>query len=193
VQLDGATGYLNARNTIRTDTSFTVSAWGKLSADHSGQHATAVSQLGSGAFPGFQLSYLDNNRWGFSLHRAHNDMNTDFASSPAAMPQPGAWTHLTGVHDATVGAIRLYVNGSLAGSHVGLDHRPGRDRRRGTPDQVHQLCSAHRAAHPGQQRLGLRTTERHSPYVHLDGDGSEDCGHGHVPRRIKFTDRMMAF
>nr|BFE50326.1 hypothetical protein GCM10017745_37530 [Saccharothrix mutabilis subsp. capreolus] len=115
VQLDGVNGHLTAPNTVLTGASFSVSAWVRLDPQHPGSTATAVSQLGS-AVPGFQLSWLDTNSWGFGIARSAIDVANDFASSPVGAPQPGAWTHLTGVYDATVRTLRLYVNGTLVGT-----------------------------------------------------------------------------
>ncbi|GAA2793139.1 hypothetical protein GCM10010452_21900 [Crossiella cryophila] len=112
VALDGVHGQLTAPHTVRTDTSFSVSAWVRLDPGHTGHNATAVSQLGT-ALPGFQLSYLDNNSWGFGIRHADTAADNDFAASPAGLPQPGAWTHLAGVYDAGVNTLRLYVNGTL--------------------------------------------------------------------------------
>jgi hypothetical protein len=119
VQLDGVNGHLTAPHTVLTGTSFSVSAWVKLDPQHPGFNATAVSQLSSqlsSALPGFQLSWLGNNSWGFGIARSATDVNNDFAFSPIGAPQPGAWTHLTGVYDDSVRTLRLYVNGALVGS-----------------------------------------------------------------------------
>jgi len=50
------------------------------------------------------------------------------------------WTHLTGVYDATAGQLRLYVNGTLAGStacacawHAAGSLAIGRAKWLGTP------------------------------------------------------------
>ncbi|WP_170232281.1 LamG-like jellyroll fold domain-containing protein [Saccharothrix saharensis] len=115
VQLDGVNGYLSAPNSVLTGTSFSASAWVKLDPQHPGSTATAVSQLGS-ALPGFQLSWLNTNSWAFGVARSATDVANDVASSPVGAPQPGAWTHLTGVYDATVRTLRLYVNGTLVGT-----------------------------------------------------------------------------
>nr|WP_225953849.1 LamG-like jellyroll fold domain-containing protein [Kibdelosporangium phytohabitans] len=123
VQLDGVNGYLSAPNSVLTGASFSVSAWVKLDPQHPDANATAVSQIGA-SLPGFQLSWLRGNSWGFGMIRSALDVNSDFASSPAGAPQPGAWTHLTGVYDATVRTLRLYVNGTL----VGTAQRTANDR-----------------------------------------------------------------
>jgi hypothetical protein len=115
VQLDGVDGYLSAPHSVSTDTSFSVSAWVKLDPQNPRLNATAVSQLSS-ALPGFQLSWRDNNTWGFGIAQLATATVNDFASSPIGSPQTGTWTHLTGVYDVTVNMLRLYVNGSLVGT-----------------------------------------------------------------------------
>lgn len=123
VQLDGVNGHLTAPQTIRTDASFSVSSWVKLDPQHPGSTATAVSQLGA-SIPGFQLSYVDTNRWSFGTGVTDPASANVAASSPVGLPQPGAWTHLTGVYDATVNTLRLYVNGTLVGTAQRSEHRP---------------------------------------------------------------------
>jgi hypothetical protein len=126
VVLDGATGSLaTAAPLVRTDQSFSVSAWAKLTS--TATFATVLSQDG-GQASGFYLQYsAQDDRWAFA------QVATDVANAPATRalsahaPQAGAWTHVVGVFDATAGQLRIYVNGALAGTaaHTGAWHATG--------------------------------------------------------------------
>jgi hypothetical protein len=112
--LDG-TGYVTTTNTVRTDTSFTVSAWAKVTQADGAQ--AVVSQDGA-TFAGFTLWYRPDNggRWVFAM--ADPDAvqgNADLVWS-AAPAQLNTWTQLTGVYDAQAKQLRLYVNGVPSGS-----------------------------------------------------------------------------
>jgi Domain of unknown function (DUF5127)/Domain of unknown function (DUF4965)/Domain of unknown function (DUF1793)/Concanavalin A-like lectin/glucanases superfamily/Domain of unknown function (DUF4964) len=99
---------------LDTSTSFTVTAWVKLSG--TGAFATAVSQDGT-VNSGFYLQYsAADNRWAFASASADaTDPAGARALSPAA-PAVARWTHLVGVHDAAAGQLRLYVDGRPAGT-----------------------------------------------------------------------------
>lgn len=113
VSLDGATGRVAVSNGVRTDTSFSVSAWAKLDRLDS---ATVVAQSGS-VNSGFAIQYEAwTDRWVFVLPRTDEAAPpADFVRSPLP-PVAGAWTHLAGVYDAQQGRIFFYVDGVLAGS-----------------------------------------------------------------------------
>ncbi|MBB5889180.1 LamG-like jellyroll fold domain-containing protein [Kutzneria kofuensis] len=106
--LDG-TGYMSAANTVRTDTSFSVSAWAKITNPAGAQ--AIVSQDGD-KFAGFDLWYRPDNggHWVFGVY---NPVGTDMAVSPSAA-QLGVWTQLTAVYDAPSKQLKLYVNGLLS-------------------------------------------------------------------------------
>lgn len=112
---DGATGYAaTAGPVVRTDTSFTVSAWVRLDTLAS-TNRMAVTQDGgvhSGFFLGYQAS---SKKWVFRMPIADatgTSLDTVVSQEPAVV---GAWTHLVGVYDASDRKIRLYVNGAFAG------------------------------------------------------------------------------
>ncbi|MFD0480530.1 LamG domain-containing protein [Nonomuraea thailandensis] len=110
-----APGVMTAVEGVRTDASFSVSAWVKLDAAATTTAAAraAVSQDGAN-FAGFVLWYRPDNggRWVFGMSRSGDTYKgTDMASSTSA--QPGVWTHLTGVYDAGLNQLKLYVNGEL--------------------------------------------------------------------------------
>jgi hypothetical protein len=99
------------RSAVRTDQSFTVSAWVFPTAF--GIPRTAVSQDAT-SISGFYLGYSSGiNKWVFSMHTA------DITGSPLARatsnlaPSLNAWVHLTGVFDDAADQVRLYLNGTL--------------------------------------------------------------------------------
>ncbi|MEV7770029.1 LamG-like jellyroll fold domain-containing protein [Kitasatospora sp. NPDC086791] len=112
---DGTGGTVSTNGPVlNTATSFTVSAWVNI-ADTDTWHA-AVMQGGTN-----QLSMLLGfDRWsGWAFTVSGRDAaNSGFsqASSGLAAVKTNTWTHLVGVYDSATGAIRLYVNGALAGS-----------------------------------------------------------------------------
>ncbi|HBF83287.1 MAG TPA: hypothetical protein DD420_26220 [Streptomyces sp.] len=116
--LNGSTGYAaTAGQVIDTRASYTVSAWVRL--DNPTGNATVMGQNGVNRSP-FLLGYEHGSRiWSF--REANTDAPADgtwsyerVASKNQAVP--GAWTHLTGVHDAAANTISLYVNGELQGT-----------------------------------------------------------------------------
>jgi hypothetical protein len=115
--LDDPGEYMSAPNVIRTDTSFSVSAWARL--DQARGAAILMSQDGS-VNSGFFLTYRDDpagGMWEFSLPSADAVQRPDdsFVQS-GHIARLGEWTQLTGVYDASAKQMRLYVNGVLAGS-----------------------------------------------------------------------------
>jgi RHS repeat-associated protein len=100
---------------LDTTASYTVSAWVDLT-DTSAFH-TFVAQGGTNR-ASFYLQYNPTAN-AYRFHIASSDDTSPSAFYDAAATTPAAvntWTHLVGVFDATTGAMRLYVNGTLAGS-----------------------------------------------------------------------------
>jgi hypothetical protein len=102
---------------LRTDQSFTVSAWAMPSADMTGSR-TVVAQRGTHE-SAFGLRYdADHGKWVFTVGSqdvptAAGATMTDLTSTAAAVA--GVWNHLTAVYDAGAKQTRLYVNGEPAG------------------------------------------------------------------------------
>ncbi|MFF1815914.1 LamG domain-containing protein [Kribbella sp. NPDC058245] len=115
LQLNGTqpTTNMTAPNTLRTDASFSVSAWVKPQPLRSGQVMAIASQDGAPYNSGFYLQYRgDTNKW--ALLMLHNGTAVSppgtyaFASAPAQLDR---WSHVTGVYDRSAKVIRLFVNG----------------------------------------------------------------------------------
>ncbi|MFL4949989.1 LamG-like jellyroll fold domain-containing protein [Streptomyces sp. MMS24-I31] len=117
---DGTTSSGIATNgpVLDTTASYTVSAWVKMSSLPT-HNAAVVAQTGTtnSAFM-LQYNYTHTSAPMWSLLDTSKD-----AASPSfpgvwstATPSANTWTHLVGVYDASSGAIKLYVNGTLSGS-----------------------------------------------------------------------------
>jgi hypothetical protein len=108
----GKNGALTASGpVVRTDGSFTVSAW--LYATGSPGFYHAVAQEGTSA-SGFSLGEAGD-RWAFTRTTTDASTTPIRATTTTAIAR-NTWTHLTGVYDATAGQIKLYVNGSHVGT-----------------------------------------------------------------------------
>ncbi|WP_433439624.1 LamG domain-containing protein [Nonomuraea sp. CA-141351] len=105
-------GSVTAPNSVRTDASFSVSAWVKLE-DRSIARAV-VSQDGP-SFPGFDLWYRpeDGGKWAFGMTTAGTNAEGPELAWSSKVAQDGVWTHLAGVYDAQAKTLKLYVNGDL--------------------------------------------------------------------------------
>jgi hypothetical protein len=106
-------GTVTAPNAMRTDTSFTVSAWVRL--DQVVRDHTAVSEAGANT-SAFQLGYRadDGGRWYFFMPTTDDPVPAVATTWSAQPASTGTWTHLAGVYDAGRGQMRLYVNGALS-------------------------------------------------------------------------------
>ncbi|MEO3746486.1 LamG-like jellyroll fold domain-containing protein [Plantactinospora sp. B5E13] len=115
VAVNGTTGVLTTGGpAVRTDGSYTVSAW--VRPDALGKNGIAVSQLG-GKVGGFNLGWS----WSDDYHAylwSVRSSDQDTTGSPLREavdlfdgPTVGVWTHLTAVYDARAHRLRLYVNG----------------------------------------------------------------------------------
>ncbi|MYS21865.1 RHS repeat-associated core domain-containing protein [Streptomyces sp. DvalAA-14] len=118
-KFSGAAGAANVITTngpvLDTTASYSVSAWVDLT-DASTFH-TFVAQGGTNR-ASFYLQYNPTAN-AYRFHIASNDATTPTTFYDAQATTPAAlntWTHLVGVFDASSGAMRLYVNGTLAAS-----------------------------------------------------------------------------
>ncbi|MEV4294478.1 LamG-like jellyroll fold domain-containing protein [Microbispora rosea] len=130
--LDGTTAYASTASApIRTDHSFTVAAWVRLTGDDTcavpSQNMTVVSQDGS-RNSGFYLGYrwftengVKVDHWSFAA--TSDDTDSEVMTQTKSVDVVGCmslntWTHLVGVYDEVAKELRLYVNGQLT------DERP---------------------------------------------------------------------
>lgn len=122
LRFDGATGYVGTTGGPAVDTSrtYSVSAWARL--DRVGGFPTVVSEDGKQT-AAFQVQATSDGRWGFAMFG--DDINGGgprhdrvVSTNPARI---GVWTHLVGTYDSGSDQMRLYVNGSLAGSGTHRD------------------------------------------------------------------------
>ena len=97
---------------VRTDESFTISAWVLL--EETTDHHTVVSQAG-GLRGGFYLKYHPTaDRWQFEMPSSPDDSNVQWRRTQSEEPPVlGKWTHLAGVYDLGTNTLRLYVDGEL--------------------------------------------------------------------------------
>ncbi|MGK5674309.1 LamG-like jellyroll fold domain-containing protein [Micromonospora sp. URMC 106] len=112
LRLDGIDDHATTdRQVLRTDQSFTVSAWVRPS--DSAVSQTFVSQRSAGAYPGFYLHYgaANGGEWLFAMQASATDAaHGTYATTPAT--NPTGWHHLVGVFDAQRRQLRLYVDGA---------------------------------------------------------------------------------
>ncbi|MEV0169080.1 LamG-like jellyroll fold domain-containing protein [Nonomuraea fuscirosea] len=111
---------------IRTDDSFTVSAWVKPAKLARGVR-TVAAQSG-GVMSGFLLQYrwpqgAEAPSWRFAMPDADNSAAPwPQVESPAPI-YADEWTHLAAVYDESVAELRLYVNGAQSGAPQALSPR----------------------------------------------------------------------
>jgi len=114
--LDGAAGHARAaRAAVRTDDSFTVTAWVQLDALPAAD-AAAVSQGGARS-SGFTLGYVAQGpRWSFGMATADTDGASVTRTRSDPVPYAMEWAHVAGVYDALARKLRVYVGGQLVAS-----------------------------------------------------------------------------
>lgn len=113
--LNGDKGLMSTTaSVVRTDQSFSVSAWVKL--DRKGNWFNAVSQDGN-RNSGFVLQYSHSaDKWAFDMPNADTDGASETWSNSLSVASTGVWTYLVGVYDHNAQQMRLYVNGAAGGS-----------------------------------------------------------------------------
>lgn len=119
-RVDGTGWAESSQPVVRTDRSFSVAAWAKLT-DKDG-FRTVVSQIGS-VRNAFRLMYnADQDRWQLSMpdngDRPASE-TTWHAAQSTDSPVIDQWYHLAGVYDHADNRLRLYVNGELQGTALG--------------------------------------------------------------------------
>ncbi|MFD6140282.1 LamG domain-containing protein [Promicromonospora sp. NPDC060271] len=121
VALDGNRAHASAPNAVRTDASFSVSAWVRL--DNTTGARAAVSQDGTN-FSGFVLwqrpdedgdGVEEGGRWVFGMACSDAEYKGTSMAASAEPSEGGVPTHLTGTYDARTRKLTLYVDGEKAG------------------------------------------------------------------------------
>lgn len=116
VELDGQPGSCLSREgpILRTDESFSVAAWVKVS-DDGGPHPTIISQAGNVTSSFFLAWNRQVDRWVFVMPT--KDGSDETVQWPGAFSKEtvvrNTWQHLVGVYDKTAGVVRLYLDGEL--------------------------------------------------------------------------------
>jgi Concanavalin A-like lectin/glucanases superfamily len=117
-QVSGPDPNTGAATPLRTDRSFTVTAWVRQAGTTFTRPETVVGIDGIHV-SGFLLGE-DNSagppRWRFEMHTADADNDLGDTAWSTATPTLGTWTHLAGVFDAGTHTMSLYVDGVLAGT-----------------------------------------------------------------------------
>lgn len=121
VALDGNRAHASAPNAVRTDASFSVSAWVRL--DNATGARAAVSQDGTN-FSGFVLwqrpdedgdGVEEGGRWVFGMACSDAEYKGTSMAASTEPSETGVPTHLTGTYDARTRKLTLYVDGEKAG------------------------------------------------------------------------------
>ncbi|WIM97336.1 LamG domain-containing protein [Actinoplanes oblitus] len=101
---------------VRTDQSFTVAAWVRVTSN--AHFSTAISQDGAHS-TGFQLQWGGNCKcWEFAMPNS-DAVNPGQVSVLAPGTAPlNTWTHLAGVYDAATATATLYVNGEAVATQA---------------------------------------------------------------------------
>lgn len=112
VRLNGTTAHVTAGPLLRTDQSFSVAAWARLTrADRS---HTALSQDGQHSARFMLQRAEDCACWRFVMAETDTALPSVAVAQAPGPVQLDTWTHLAATYDAGTGAITLYVNGELA-------------------------------------------------------------------------------
>ncbi|MFE9442430.1 LamG-like jellyroll fold domain-containing protein [Streptomyces sp. NPDC006602] len=105
---------------LDTTASYTVSAWVNLNSTPT-RNMTLLGQDGATNSP-FYLQYNYSHSgaplWSFDLTSGDTTSPSFTGAYSSAAATSGTWTHVVGAYDAATGAMKLYVNGSLAGSNT---------------------------------------------------------------------------
>jgi hypothetical protein len=110
---DGLAGAATAPAVVRTDQSYTVTGWARIT-DTSVSRAVFSQQGTRGS--AFTVRYDKSaDRWSFAATGTDADAPIVATVHSIAAPTLNTWTELEAIYDATLGKIRLYVNNQLQG------------------------------------------------------------------------------
>jgi hypothetical protein len=101
---------------VRTDNSFTVSAWARPDVLGSSTDRTVISQDGQNV-PGFKLYYRAyTGAWTFRYYGSDSVSSMVVQAGASDAAQVAEWVHLVGVFDVSRSVLELYVDGALRAS-----------------------------------------------------------------------------
>ncbi|GIH22830.1 hypothetical protein Aph01nite_11400 [Acrocarpospora phusangensis] len=110
-RLNGAAKLTTAGPVVRTDQSFTVAAWARIT-DLSLYERTVVSQEGTSVASFYLGLRQDANRPQWSMQLRPSDATVCCPrAAVGGTVKLGQWQHLAGVYDQAAGKVRLYVDG----------------------------------------------------------------------------------
>ncbi|WP_370321421.1 carboxypeptidase regulatory-like domain-containing protein [Actinoplanes sp. ATCC 53533] len=96
---------------VRTDSSFTVSAWVKLAATGGTGQRTVIAANGTRT-AAYSLGYSGpDNKWRFAMAGSDADNATQYAVLSNAAPTANKWTHLAATYNVSTKKLTLFVNG----------------------------------------------------------------------------------
>ncbi|MGW0432571.1 LamG-like jellyroll fold domain-containing protein [Micromonospora sp. NPDC003197] len=112
---DGSASIDTAVPVIDTSRGFTVSAWAKPT--ELSQNRAVLSQSGPDAQSAFSLrvDHVAGDKWSVLVFDEDNPTSVRVGVT-AGQATLNTWAHLAAVYDATAKQLRLYVNGTLAGT-----------------------------------------------------------------------------
>ena len=100
---------------VRTDKSFSVSAWVYLNSSGTGVARTAVAQAGTNS-SAFILKYDSGGGWAFTAPQSDVASPGIDQITSISNASTNTWVHLVGVFNAGAQTIQLYVNGTSQGT-----------------------------------------------------------------------------
>ncbi|MDT4991576.1 MAG: hypothetical protein QOH97_1468 [Actinoplanes sp.] len=142
-----------AQTPIRTDSSFTATAWVKLTASGGAAGRTVVASNGTRT-SAYTLGYSGtDNRWRFTMAGSDIDNPATFSVLSNTAPTMNKWTHLAVTYSVATKRMTLYVNGIAqtatatltGGFNAATDVTIGRRKWNGAADgwfagQVDDVC-----------------------------------------------------
>ncbi|MGW3297292.1 LamG domain-containing protein [Streptomyces xiamenensis] len=116
-RFDGPEGYAATRHpAVDTSHSFSVAFWARLPEDVAQQPMVPLSQGGPRG-SGIEFTVRPGEHgWGFSVAADSTRGAARVETGQGEEAARGVWTHVTGVHDAELRRLLLYVDGRAAGS-----------------------------------------------------------------------------
>jgi hypothetical protein len=113
VHLDGVAAHVTSPALLRTDQSFSVSTWARLTGET--WNHTALSQDGEHSARFMLQRGNECKCWRFMMMETDTALPGVAVAEATTPAQVNTWTHLAATFDANTNKIQLYVGGELAG------------------------------------------------------------------------------